>query len=60
MDFTYTNKTPEIMVDAELFGSSDSVINQTLGNQVPGTIIHTAGYESIKQKDFDGSWVEVQ
>ena len=25
----------------------------------PGTIIYTAGYTKIKQKDLDGSWVEV-
>lgn len=60
MNIKHTNYTSEFMVDAALFDSTDDVINSELGAQEPGTLIYTAGYESIKQKDFDGSWVEVQ
>lgn len=28
----------DIMVDAELYGSTDAVINETIGNHMPGTI----------------------
>lgn len=49
----------DIMVDAELYDSTDAKINEAIGNHMPGTIIYTAGFARIKQKDFDGSWVEV-
>ena len=35
-------------------------IDTALGReQAAGTIIYTAGYDQIKQKALDGSWVEV-
>lgn len=56
MRFTYTNYTAEIMGDAELMGSSDAVINEILGNQVPGTLLYSEDGEIFKVKAFDGSW----
>lgn len=60
MDYNAKKNGLEIMVDTALFNSTDTVINSTLGDVPPSTIIYTAGYTNIKQKDFDGSWVEVQ
>lgn len=49
----------EFMVSEAVIGGSAADIAAVVGEAAPGTIIYTAGYESIKQKDFDGSWVEV-
>lgn len=56
MKFVYTNYATEIMGDAELLGSSDAVINETLGNQKPGTVLYAEDGSIFKVKAFDGSW----
>ena len=50
----------EIMVSAAIMAKTGAEIDAALGGeQVAGTIIYTAGYDQIKQKALDGSWVEV-
>lgn len=50
----------EIMVSAAIMAKADTEIDAALGReQAAGTIIYTAGYDQIKQKALDGSWVEV-
>ena len=49
----------EIMVDAATIAGTAEEIEAVIGVVEVGTIIYTAGFGTIKQKDFDGSWVEV-
>ena len=48
-----------IMVSTALINSADAAINSALPTAKPGDLIHTAGYTKMKQKDLDGSWVEL-
>lgn len=48
----------EIMVSAATIVKASAEIDADLG-AVYAPIIYTAGYTKIKQKDLDGSWVEV-
>ncbi len=55
---------PMYQVTSTTYAKSGSSIDADLaadGNAAPvGTIIFKAGLTGIKQKDFDGSWVEVE
>lgn len=52
--------TTEILVSDELMAKTDAEINAALPDNVPaGCIIHTKGYQIIKEKGLDGSWATV-
>lgn len=54
------NDIDNILVSSTLYNSSDSTINAILpANVAPGSIIHTKGYENVKEKGLDGSWTAI-
>ena len=50
------NEPPMYMVTDDEIAGSDSEINAMLPGAIPGTIITTAGYGTMKQKAEDESW----
>lgn len=59
MKFKYTGNAAEFLVEEALLNSSSAEIDAVMGEQEPGTLIHTGGYAAIKEKDFDGEWKDV-
>ena len=50
---------PQYLGSAEDVAADDAAINAALPNAVPGTIITTAGYHNMKQKQADGTWARL-
>lgn len=57
MAYQQTNEVTVLLVDATTIAKDDSGINSAFPTLLPGTIIHDAGYQTVKQKGLDGSWV---
>ena len=45
--------------DAEINGTLLDGLSTTFGNLNAGTLIHSPGYATVKEKSLDGSWVEL-
>lgn len=55
------NYPKTIMVADDVISLTDEEIDEILPDNLKktGTIIHNPSYSIIKNRDFDGSWVEV-
>lgn len=60
----HSAETPYYLVTDAVMSGSDADIEEALaadGRAAPyGTIIHTAGFASMKMKGLDGTWVSVE
>ena len=56
MSYKVTNDALMILVDAATIAGDDAAINAAFPTLLPGTIIHDAGFNTMKQKGLDGSW----
>lgn len=52
---------PEVLVDDDLITGTDEEIDEALPVEcrTAGTIIFTADFDTVKQRNFDGEWVAV-
>ena len=48
---------PIVMCKADIVSGTSEQINAAIPDYAPGTIISSPGYELMKQKGLDGSWV---
>lgn len=59
MDEKHIYQHPELLVSDTFFEKNDAAINAAIPNAEAGTIMYTAGYKKLKQKNLTGSWVEI-
>lgn len=60
MDVKHIYRHNEVLVGENLINQGDAAINAALPNAEAGTVIYTAGYGVVKQKNLNGEWVTME
>lgn len=58
-DDKFTNVPTDAQISAEDIAKTSAELNAGLPDWPAGMLIHSPGYDVVKEKGMDGSWVEV-